>query len=234
MKTTFTEKIVNGIIKGLIFILCRVDGEQLSKVPFEGPLIIYMNHINFLDAPVFYTHLQPRPLTGFVKAETWDKPLQGPLFTLWDAIPVRRGEADMGAIRRGVDVLKDGGILAIAPEGTRSEHGRMQKAHAGTVMMALLSGAPLLPIVHFGAENFRQNLPRLKRTDFRIVVGEPFVLNDDSGKRANRATREKMTDEIMYHLAAMLPPSYRGEYADLSKATQKYMRFVARNPRADD
>ncbi|MEA2008767.1 MAG: 1-acyl-sn-glycerol-3-phosphate acyltransferase, partial [Chloroflexota bacterium] len=61
-----------------------------------------MNHINFLDAPIFYTHLCPRPLTGFVKSETWDSPYLGPLFTLWGAIPVRRGEADMNAIRRGV------------------------------------------------------------------------------------------------------------------------------------
>ncbi len=233
MKTTLTERIVNTIIKGLIFTLCRVDGEQLNRVPSRGPLIIYMNHINFLDAPILYTHLQPRPLTGFVKAETWDSPLLGPLFTLWDAIPLRRGEADMAAIRRGVDVLKAGQILAIAPEGTRSEHGRMQNAHAGTVMMALLSRAPLLPIAHFGAEGFRQNFPHFRRTDFRIVVGEPFVL-DNGGARATRATREKMTDEIMYHLAAMLPPSHRGEYVDLSKATQNYMRFEARNPRADD
>lgn len=224
MKITPTEKIVNAIIKGLIFILCRVEDEQLAQVPAQGPLIVYMNHINFLDAPLFYTHLQPRPLTGFVKVETWDSPFLGPLFTLWGAIPIRRGEADRNAIRQGVTALQAGQILAIAPEGTRSEHGWMQKAHAGTVMMALLSGAPLLPIAHFGAEGFHRNLPRLRRTDFNIVVGEPFFL-EDGGTRATRAIREKMTDEIMYHLAALLPPSHRGEYSDLSKATQIYMRF---------
>ncbi|MBS1250838.1 MAG: 1-acyl-sn-glycerol-3-phosphate acyltransferase [Chloroflexi bacterium] len=224
---TRTENIVNTIIKGLIFSLCRVEGEELKRVPDQGPLIVYMNHINFLDAPLFYTHLRPRPLTGFVKSETWDSPFLGPLFTLWGAIPLRRGEADMSAIRQGVSVLEEGKILAIAPEGTRSEHGRLRVAHAGTVMMALLSGAPLLPLAHFGTEKFRHNLPRLRRTRIRIRVGDPFRL-DNGGKRATREIREKMTEEIMYHLAAMLPPSYRGEYAELSKATRKYMRFVAR------
>ncbi|MEA2008167.1 MAG: lysophospholipid acyltransferase family protein, partial [Chloroflexota bacterium] len=130
------------------------------------------------------------------------------------------------AIRRGVAALQDGQLLAITPEGTRSEHGRMQKAHAGTVMMALLSGAPLLPIAHFGVERFHQNFSHLRRTDFNIVVGEPFVL-DNGGVRATREVREAMTDEIMYRLASILPSSYRGEYADLSKATRDYLSFVS-------
>ncbi|OQY36631.1 MAG: hypothetical protein B6243_02610 [Anaerolineaceae bacterium 4572_5.2] len=226
MKMKLTERAVNTTIKALIFSLCRVDREQLERVPRQGPLVIYMNHINFLDAPIFYTHLRPRPLTGFVKSETWDSPYLGPLFTLWGAIPIRRGEADMNAIRQGVAALQNGQMLAIAPEGTRSGHGRMQKAHAGVVMMALLSGAPLLPIAHFGAESFQQNFSRFRRTDFNIVVGEPFVL-DNGGERATHAIREKMTDEIMYQLASMLPPSYRGEYADLTNATQNYLRFLS-------
>ena len=225
MKTTVTERVVNTIIKGLVFSLCRVDGEQLERVPSQGPLIVYMNHINFLDAPLFYTHLQPRPLTGFAKSETWDSPYLGPLFTLWGAIPLQRGKADMSAIRQGVAALEDGHILAIAPEGTRSKHGRLQKAHAGVVMMALLSGAPLLPIAHFGVEGFQESFSRLRRTDFNIVVGDPFVL-DNGGVRATREVRAEMTDEIMYLLAAMLPPAYRGEYADLTTATQNYVRFL--------
>lgn len=225
-KSAPTERAVNAIIKGLIFSLCRVDGAQLTRVPLRGPLIIYTNHINFLDAPLLYTHLQPRPLTGFAKSETWDSPFLGPLFTLWGAIPIRREEADMSAIRQGVAALEDGHILAIAPEGTRSGDGRMQKARAGIVMMALLSGAPLLPIAHFGAEGFHQNFPRLRRTDFHIVVGDPFVL-DNGGARATRAVREAMTNEVMYHLAALLPPPYRGEYADLTKATGNHLRSVS-------
>lgn len=222
---SLTEKVVNTTIRGLTSLICRVDAEQLCKVPSQGPLIIVSNHINFLDVPVIYTRLQPSPLTGFAKIETWDSPFLGPLFSLWGIIPVRRGEADMSAIRQGVAVLKRGEILAILPEGTRSGHGRLAKGQAGMVTIALLTGAPLLPVAHFGAETYRQNLPRLRRTDFRIQVGKPFILDAGSTK-VSHAVREQMAAEIMYQLAALLPPAYRGQYADLNLATQHYLRFV--------
>ena len=222
---TLTERVVNTTIKGLTSLICRVDAAQLSSVPSQGPLIIVSNHINFLDVPVIYTRLQPSPLTGFAKIETWDSPFLGPLFTLWGIIPVQRGEADMGAIRQGVKALKRDEILAITPEGTRSGHGRLAKGHAGMVILALLSGAPLLPIAHFGVEAYRQNLPRLRRTDFRIQVGKPFHL-DAAEVKGTPSTRVKLAEEIMYQLAMLLPPEYRGQYADLTQASQKYLRFI--------
>lgn len=206
-------------------VLCRVDAEQLSKIPPFGPLIIVTNHINFLEAPIIYTYAQPRPMRGFAKIETWDSPFLGPLFTSWDAIPVRRGEADMRAVRQAITALKQNHILCIAPEGTRSGDGQLQKGYAGVATMALLSGAPLLPVVHFGAEAYRQNLRRLRRTDFRIRVGQPFVL-ETGGTKATHTMREDMATEIMYQMATLLPPSYRGQYADLTQASQKYIRFT--------
>ncbi|MEA3350657.1 MAG: lysophospholipid acyltransferase family protein [Chloroflexota bacterium] len=221
-----TEKVVNVLVKGCMSLICRVDAVQLENVPRRGPLIIITNHINFLEAPIIYTHLQPCPLTGFSKIESWDHPIFGPLFNVWGIIPIRREDADMSAIRRGVAALQDGQILAVAPEGTRSGNGRLQKAHAGVVVLALLSGAPLLPVLSYGGESYRQNLRRLRRTDFYIVVGQPFKL-DDGGTRANRKTRAKMITEIMYQMAHLLPPQYRGEYADVDNATQTYLRFLS-------
>jgi 1-acyl-sn-glycerol-3-phosphate acyltransferase len=220
-----TERVVNATIKGLTHLLCRVDADQLSRIPRRGPLIVVTNHINFLEIPILYTHIQPSPLTGYAKAETWDNPLLAPLFNLWGAIPIRRGEADLTAIRRGVAALRKGQILAIAPEGTRSGHGRLIKAHAGVASVALMSGAPLLPVAHYGGEAYRQNWARLRRADFHILVGKPFVLHT-GGKKVTRDVREEITDEIMYQLSALLPPEYRGEYADLSQATQAYLKFV--------
>jgi 1-acyl-sn-glycerol-3-phosphate acyltransferase len=226
---TLTERVVNTTIKGITSLICRVDAAQLSHVPSKGPLIIISNHINFLDVPIIYTRLQPSPLTGFAKIETWDSPFLGPLFTMWGIIPVRRGEADMQAVRQGVNVLKRGEILAITPEGTRSGHGRLAKGHAGMVIMALLSGAPLLPVAHFGVEAYRQNMPRLRRTDFRIKVGNPFTL-DSGGRKVTPAMREDMAAEIMYQLASLLPPEYRGHYTDLTKSSQKYLCFLEHQP----
>jgi 1-acyl-sn-glycerol-3-phosphate acyltransferase len=140
------------------------------------------------------------------------------------AIPLRRGEADIGALRKALELLKAGYIVAIAPEGTRSEHGRLQRAHPGVVLLALRSGALLLPVVYYGAERYRENLRRLRRTDFHIVVGKPFYV-DAGGVKVTRQVRQQILDEIMYQMAALLPPHYRGVYSDLNAATEKYLTF---------
>jgi 1-acyl-sn-glycerol-3-phosphate acyltransferase len=202
--------------------LCRVHDEELAAIPSRGPLILVANHVNFLDVPIFYTHLIPRSVTGFAKIETWNNPALGLFFTLGGAIPIRRGEIDRTAIGRAREVLRSGRILAIAPEGTRSGDGRLQKARTGVAVMALDSGAPVIPVAYYGGEKFRSNLPRLKRTDFYFRVGRPFRVRMD-GERLTRDVRERITAEIMYRLAALLPPEYRGYYSDLSKATHHYM-----------
>jgi 1-acyl-sn-glycerol-3-phosphate acyltransferase len=202
--------------------LCRVYDAELAGIPHEGPLILIANHVNFLDVPVLYTHLIPRPVTGFAKIETWNNPALGLFFSLGGAIPIRRGVVDRTAIGRARDVLRSGGILAIAPEGTRSGSGRLQEARTGVSVLALESGAPVIPVAYYGGEKFRANILRLRRTDFHFRVGAPFRVRMQNG-RLTRAVRRSITDEIMFRLAALLPPEYRGYYADLSKATNRYL-----------
>lgn len=216
--------VIASLIKGLIRLLCRVDDAQLTRVPDRGPLIIVANHINFLEVPLLYTHLLPRPVVGFAKVETWDNPILGPLFSLFRAIPLDRGEADVRAFRAALRALEAGCILAVAPEGTRSGHGRLQRGLPGVVWLALRTGAPLLPVAYYGGECFWRNLLRLRRTDFHIVVGQPFRL-DSCGVQVTRQVRRQMVDEVMYQIAALLPPAYRGVYADLAAATEVYLRF---------
>jgi 1-acyl-sn-glycerol-3-phosphate acyltransferase len=223
---TPTRQVVSTTIKRLTRILCRVDDAQLAHVPTQGPLILIANHVNFLEVPLLYTHLQPRRVTGFAKIETWHNPAMGLLFDLYGAIPLRRGEADVAAFRRGLAILEVGHILAVAPEGTRSGHGRLGRGHPGVVMLALRSGAPLLPMAYYGGESLRRNVARLRRTDFHIVVGRPFYL-DAGGVKMTREVRQRMVDEIMYQLAALLPPAYRGHYSNLAVATEQYLRFPA-------
>ena len=218
------QSVVTTTLRGLTNVLCRVDDEQMAKVPERGPCIIVANHVNFVEVPIMATRLHPRPVTGFAKEETWDNPAMGYLFNLWDGIPIRRGEPDMRALRKGLEVLEKGYFLAIAPEGTRSNHGRLQPAHPGVAVLALMSGAPLLPIVYFGGEQLKRNLRRLRRTDFHIVVGDMFYV-DDRGEKVTSQVRSQMADEIMYQLAALLPPAYRGHYLDLEASTEEYLRF---------
>ncbi len=219
------KRLALTVTKALIKLTCRVDDTQLARVPAQGPLIIIANHINFLEAPVMYIYMQPRIVTGFAKAEHWNKPFTRWLLDLCEAIPLERGEADMEAIRAALAALEKGLILAVAPEGTRSYHGRLQQGRPGTAMIALHSGAPVLPLAYYGGERFNENIRRLRRTDFHIAVGQPFHI-DTGGERVTRQIRQQITDEMMYQLATLLPPEYRGVYADLDAATTTYLRFT--------
>jgi 1-acyl-sn-glycerol-3-phosphate acyltransferase len=218
---TLAHSVVNSSIKGLTGILCRVGDIQSEKVPDHGPLIIISNHVNFLELPVLYTRLLPRPMMGFAKAETWDNPALGFLAGLWGGIPLHRGEANAAAIRQALKALEAGYILGVTPEGTRSGHGHLQRGHPGVVLVALRSGAPLLPLVFWGGELFWNNVTHLRRTDFFTSVGQPFTL-DAGGVQVTSQVRQEMTDEIMYQMAALLPPAYRGVYSDLANATEAF------------
>jgi len=211
-------------IRALLRAICRVHDDHLARVPKHGPLILVCNHINTLDVPLMYTHLQPRLVTGFAKSETWDNPVMGLLFDLWGAIPIKRGTADVDALKRGLVALEQGKIVVIAPEGTRSWDGVLKEAYAGVVFMALRSGAPLLPIAYYGGENLKANIRRLRRTDFYISVGRPFHL-DPGGAKVDRQVRKQMLDEVMYQLADLMPEQYRGIYAAHPAFSQAYLRF---------
>lgn len=209
-------------VTGAVF---RINDEDLGSVPESGPLIIVTNHINIMEIPIIYSHLQPRLVHGLVLADRWKNPLLAWGLNTCGAIPLKRGAGNPESIHRSLEILNEGKILIIMPEGTRSGHGRLQDAHPGVSLLALKSNAPLLPIVFHGGEQYKQNIKKLKRTDFYIEVGKPFYLNA-AGEIVNSAVRKQMADEIMYQLAAVLPPPYRGSYSDLSKATNKYVVYA--------
>jgi len=206
-------------------VMCKVDSKELSKVAQTGPLITFTNHTGMVEAPLLYTHLQPRKkITAIAKVETWDNWFLNWVFTLWGIIPIHRGEADMVAMRKALEVLEKDYILGISPEGTRSREGKLLRAHGGVAMLALHSKAPLQAIAHWGGENFGRNVKHFKRTDFHVRVGPVFTL-DAHGERVTKEIRQQMADEMMYQLAKLLPEEYRGEYSDLENATEKYMLF---------
>ena len=226
-KLTRTERLVNAIFYGFFHTLVRIDSDELEKIPAKGPLLLITNHINFLEGPIVYTdlqHRQKRPLTGFAKVEFWDNPITAFLFDTWDTVPLKRGEADLSAIKVAVARIKAGDIFAMAPEGTRSHDATLLRAHSGIAMLGYMSGAPIIPIAGYGHETYASDFKRMRRPNYHLRVGKPFHL-DSGGKRVKGDMRQEMADEIMYQLAAMLPDQYRGEYANLSQATTKYLNF---------
>lgn len=222
--------IVHLVIRFLLFFLCKVDREALKAVPKEGPMILVGNHINFLDAPVATTFLYPRQIMSLVKVETFANPVLNFLFKTWGSVPVKRGTADFGAMAKAVKELEKDKFFAIFPEGTRTKDGCLIKGHPGVVLLAMKSKAPILPIVHYGTEDFPSSFKKFRRTRITFKVGEPFFLCPGSAY-PRKEERQQITDEIMYQLARLLPEENRGYYSDLDKATTQYLRFEKAVPR---
>jgi 1-acyl-sn-glycerol-3-phosphate acyltransferase len=220
-----SQRFVVGLFKGLTRLLCRIDDQELERIPQQGPLIIYCNHVNVLELPIIYTHLKPRKVHGMLLSERWNIPVLSWVLDVTETIPLQRATADIDAIRLGLEALERGEILIIAPEGTRSHDGRLQVGHPGVVLLALHSGAPLIPVVYYGGENYIDNLRHLKRTDFHLGVGQLFHL-DSHGEKVTRALRIKMVNEMMFQLAAVLPEDYRGVYADQASLSTRYIKFI--------
>ncbi len=211
--------------KAITSAICRIHPEQLVRVPLAGPMILVMNHVNLVEIPILYTQLQPRPVTGMVAHIRWNNGFTRWLLEITNTVPVHRGEGDTAAIRRGLAALAENRLLLLAPEGTRSYTGQLQRGLPGAALLALHSGAPILPVVFYGAEHYVESLKRLKRSDFHIVVGQPFYLTRGSGP-VHKHTRQQMIDEVMFQMAALLPEAYRGVYANLDAATTDYIEFL--------
>lgn len=219
-------RLVTPVVRGILAALCRIDARQMRLIQGRGPLIVAINHVNFLEVPLIYSYLFPRDAVGLVKVETWKNPLLAGLAWAWDAIPLDRNSTDLKAMRLALDALAAGRILIVAPEGTRSGHGRLQKGHGGIVQLALRSGAPILPVAHTGGERFWRNFKSMRRTRFAFKVGEPFRLRPPEGPGGGRLLREEMTDAIMNRISLLLPPGQRGEYPDPELASTRSLEFL--------
>jgi 1-acyl-sn-glycerol-3-phosphate acyltransferase len=214
--------IVAPVVRSILRLACRIDGSELAKIPRQGPVILVTNHVNFLEAPLLYSYLYPRDIAGFAKDETFHNPFLGALARIWECVPVRRGSNDMSSMRLALEALARGRMLNVMPEGTRSHDGRLGRGHGGVVAMALRSGAPIIPIAHYGGECFWRNLMRGRRTIVRIRVGEAFRLRPpEPGK--SRSGRLEAADEIMLRLAELLPPEYRGVYSGREASSRRIL-----------
>lgn len=205
-----------GFVKGIVFVFARVEVTGTENLPRKGPLVVVANHLNNADPPILGAALHRR-LVFMAKSEMFQWPILGLAARLGGAFPVHRDEADLSALRKGTKALRNGDALVMFPEGARSKDAKMRKAHPGTALLALRSEAPVLPIAITGSEGIRiKRLPldllRRRRPRIRVVVGPPFFLPPVERITADEVNR--CTNIIMGHVAALLPPQYRGEYAE--------------------
>ena len=214
--------VVNWVVRTFFGIICRLDTAELKKVPAKGPLILVGNHVNFLEVPVLRSTLHPRDLIGLTKVESYDNPLLKFLFDTWGAFLLNE-EPSTGAHCKPAAMHLAAKMLVVAPEGTRSGDGKLLPGKTGVVPLAVRSGVPILPVSCWGAEHLRDNIKHFRRTPFHVRVGGLFII-DTHGEGMSKEVRQRITDEIMFKLAEMLPDQYHGAYPHPEREVYQYLR----------
>ena len=220
-------RFARGIIGALVRILCRLEVVGMENVPDRGPCVLVTNHLHWLDTPLLAVVL---PWRAYVFAgEKWEAHwLLGPFLSSVGAIFINRGEVDREALRRAYAILRNGGVLGMAPEGTRSKTGALQKGRSGAAYIASRAPARVLPAVTTGQVDLFPYLRRFRRARVRIAFGPTFGAPPvPPGKKAGAAEISEFSEEIMYRLAAMLPPEYRGVYADVEERRPDLLALYA-------
>ena len=198
------------IVRGLLKLLthCQVNGRE--NIPSQGPLLIVANHLSLADPPLLGVHLS-REIMFMAKKELFRFRMIGYFLGSFGAFPVHRGQLNRQALRQARQILADGLALVMFPEGTRSRSGRLRPAFSGPALIAMRSGAPILPVGIIGTERIRGLTWLLRRPQITVNIGQPFYLPPVSSK-LTKAKLIELTNLMMGHIAELLPLEYRGEY----------------------
>lgn len=224
-----------AILRFLIVLFLKVTVIDDRHVPKDGAGIVFYNHIHWLDPVIICARLRRYavPLTK-IEASRW--PLVGWLLRGYHVIFITRGVVDRAALKATWELLHDGDISVISPEGTRSQDAKLQTAKEGLAFVA--RQAPdcwLIPAAVTGTPTFKFKFPLINRPRAEIRYGRPFRFRWPRGAdgevalpegRAGRETLREMTDEAMAELAAILPPDMRGYYGDLVGTNTHWLEFI--------
>lgn len=195
-------------VRLLLRLLTRCVVEGLENIPATGPLLLVANHLNLVDPPVLGAIL-PRRIVFMAKEELFRTPVIGSVVSWYGAFPVKRGQADRQALRTAVAILEKGGVVGMFPEGTRSKTGKMNEAHPGAALLAVLGSAPVLPIAITGTDRLRSVRALFTRPKITIRIGKPFTIDRHRG---GKGSLEGATVAMMARVAILLPEERRGFY----------------------
>ncbi len=197
------------LVNILIRIITRWKVIGKENIPPRGPLLVVANHLHAYDPAVLGISMD-RKVIFMAKEELFHFKPRAYLLSGIGSFPVYRGRLDRKAIRYSERVMADGMALAMFPEGSRSVSSKLQPALAGSALIATRSGVPILPVGITGTERFEW-LGWFSRPKVTVNFGKPFYL--PKGK-VSREELTEYTDFIMTRIAELLPPKYRGCYAD--------------------
>lgn len=209
------RSILRSAFRILFHILGGVVITGRENVPKKGAYIIAINHVSIYDPP-FIVSFWPKPPELLGAADVWHKPGQSTLVQLYGGIQVHRGEYDRQAIEAALSALKAGYPILMAPEGGRSHTPGLRLAKPGVAFLLKKAQVPVLPVGIVGTtEDYWHRATRLERPTITMHIGAPFRLfpQKEEGE-AHRISRQKIADQIMIHIAALLPQEYRGVYSN--------------------
>ena len=187
-------------------VLYRATVSGIENVPADGPAIISPNHRSFFDSPLVMA-MSPRPVIFLGKAEYMDSRTTKYLFPAIGMVPIKRDakKASMAALETAADLLRDGQLVGIFPEGTRSRDGYLHRGHSGVAHLAAITGAPIIPVGITGTQRVQPigaAVPRPFRGPVRMQFGEP-IRPADYRYGGSRKRRQQMLDDVMASIAAM-------------------------------
>jgi 1-acyl-sn-glycerol-3-phosphate acyltransferase len=179
----------------------RITGTE--HVPQSGGLIVAANHISFWDPPLIGAAL-PREMHYLAKEELFRGPLLGPLVRSLNAIPIRRGMADLSGLSKAIDALKAGGALIVFPEGSRMRDGRLHPARPGVGLIAVNTDVPIVPCYVSGSNQQRRWWGRRVRVQIRLGPARSWRdYADTVDLTPGRALYQSVGDGVMRAIAAL-------------------------------
>jgi 1-acyl-sn-glycerol-3-phosphate acyltransferase len=186
--------------------LGRIELVGLEKVPEHGPLVLAVNHRDFLDGPLLFGFMQ-RPVSFLVKIEAFT-PRATPFLVGTGQIPVLRDGMDIAAVRFSLELLRNGGVIGLFPEGTRGD-GLVHTAKPGVGYFALRTGARVMPVACHGTDSLKHR--RARRPQVRITFGDAIDLGQVSqGRRVSRAAMREATEQVRVVLADLVMSTMPG------------------------
>jgi len=195
----------------LLLLSTRRQVRGKENIPSQGPLLVVANHLSLADPPLLNISIE-REVKFMAKAKLFRFRVLSAFMRGLGAFPVHRGRPDRKALRQAEQVLAQGSILIVFPEGMRSRHAKLQRSFSGPALIALRSGAPILPVGITGTEKIAKEAWLLRRPKITVNIGHPFHLPSVKG-RLTSTKLDELTKCIMEHVAELLPVKYQGIYA---------------------
>ncbi|MBO8176619.1 lysophospholipid acyltransferase family protein [Aeribacillus pallidus] len=185
---SFAKFVAGSILKPLY----RIEVKGVEHFPKDGGVLVCANHIDNLDPPTVGV-TSPRPIHFMAKEELFRVPVLNYIITKLGAFPVKRGMSDREALKKGLAVLREGNVLGLFPEGTRSKTGELGKGLAGAGFFALRTEAHVVPCAIIGPyKPFRR---------VKVVYGKPLSMRE---LKERKASAEEATEYIMSHIKKLI------------------------------